>query len=286
MTDPDENADDGPPTEATGDESGSGTDAGSDSEPETAEAEMRALREAVEDRYDFEEFGPREMQQMSREEWEAAFDTESWVTGTELLDRVETDLRARVERRDVFAVIERERAEGSERVLAYSDEDYAVVHPDGTVEGTGTVLRDVEAAVALCSMPDYEPQAPSGDGTLPPPESVERGGSTLGNTVMQIVGIIQLLAGVALLIGWVVFSLEVFVPIVAVAFILFGIFILVLVANARLSDRFRAEEYQQRLAGARAGSDERPAFVPGSDAQEPDTTALEGGEADDGERTG
>ena len=36
----------------------------------------------------------------------------------------------------------------------------------------------------------------------------------------------------------------------------------VLVANARLSGRFRAEEYRERLEAAGVGREERPDFVP------------------------
>lgn len=234
----------------------------------------------LEERYDLDEFGPREMQQMSGEEWEALFDADSWITGQALLDRVESDIRARIERRDIFAVVERDGAGENSRLVAYSDEGYAIVWPDGTVEGRGTVLRDVEPVVALCSMEDYDPDAPEGAGTLPTPDSVERGGSELGNTVMQAVGAVQVLAGIGLLLGWLVFGLAVYVPIVAIAFVLFGVFVLILVANARLSDRFRAEEYRDRLAAAEAGSDQRPPFVPEDTAQ----PAVEAAEAGDGER--
>lgn len=254
----------------------------SDRDEESTDEDVEAsdLRERVEEEYDFEEFGPQDMQDMSGEEWEAAFEADSWITGSELLDRVESDLRARIERRDVFAVLEREQTENGERLVAYSDEGYAIVWPNGTVEGRGTVRRDVEPVVALCSMESYEPDSPGGKGELPDPDAIGRGGSELGNRVMQIVGVVQLLAGVGLLIGWVVFQLEVFVPIVAVGFILFGLFILILVANARLSDRFRAEEYRQRLEAAGAGSQERPAFVP-DDTSPP---AVEAGETSDGNR--
>jgi hypothetical protein len=247
---------------------------------ESADEPPDAAADTLEERYDLDDFGPREMQQMSAEEWEALFDADSWITGTALLDRVESDVRARIEGRDIFAVLEREGDGDSERLVAYSDEGYAIVWGDGTVEGRGTVLRDVEPVVALCSMEDYEPATPEGEGTLPSPDSVEQGGSELGNTVMQAVGVVQVLAGVGLLIGWLVFGLAVYVPIVAVAFILFGVFVLILVANARLSDRFRAEEYRERLAAAQVGSDTRPAFVPEDTAQ----PAVEASEARDGER--
>lgn len=247
---------------------------------EEASGGSEDLRDAIEERYDLEEFGPREMQEMSVDEWETLFDAETWITGSELLDRVESDLRARVELRDIFAVIEREGSSDDDRIVAYSDEGYAIVWQDGTVEGQGTVLRDVEPVVALCSMEDYDPDAPTGDGSLPDPSSIESDGTELGNTVMQVVGIVQILAGVALLGGWIIYRLTVFVPIVAIAFIIFGIFILILVANARLSDRFRAAQYRDRLEAAQAGTEKRPPFVPETASRPPVTEAENG----DGER--
>lgn len=255
-----EESEDHPPTD-TEHESGDVT-------PATDTEDEAALREAVEEAYDFDDFGPAEMAEMSREEWEAVFDVESWVTGDDLLERVAQDLRASVEQRDVFAVIERDVIDtesGPQHVvLAYSDEGYAVVYPDGTVEGRGTVLRDVKPVVALCSMPDYEPKNPRGDGTLPEPDAVTGDSAELGNRVMQIVGGIQLVAGVVLLVAWIVYSLSIIIPVVAVGFLLFGVFVLGLVANARLADRFRAEEYRDRLRSAGVGREERPAFVPRS----------------------
>ena len=118
------------------------------------DATRAALRAAVEERYDFDRFGPAEMAEMDLSEWEAAFDPDSWVTGVELLDRLEQELTARVALREIFGVVERH-AE-PDRVLAYSDEGYAVVRPDGSVEGSGTIVRDVEPSVALCSIPEYE----------------------------------------------------------------------------------------------------------------------------------
>lgn len=237
--------------------------------PASSEAEREGeLRRAVEENYDFEDFDAAEMAEMSRDEWEAVFDADTWVTGEALLDRVDRDLRASVERRDVFAVVERDVVatdDGPEPVvLAYSDEGYAVVYPDGTVEGRGTVLRDVKPVVALCSMPDYEPNSPVGDGTLPEPETVSGGETELGNRVMQVVGVIQLVAGGVLVIAWIAYELSIIVPVVAVGFLLFGIFVLGLVANARLADRFRAEEYRERLRSTGVGEGDRPSFVPES----------------------
>ena len=229
--------------------------------------DSRPRPEDVEERYDFDDFGPADMAEMTPEEWEAAFDADSWITGGALLDRVEGELAARIATREVFAVVEREETEAGERIVAYSDEGYAVVHPDGTVEGRGTVLRDVKPTVALCSMPDYDPATAEGGG-LPDPESVTERGRDLGNLVLQVVGLAQVVAGLVLFGAWVGYALHVIVAFVAFAFVAFGVLLLTVVANARLSDRFRAEEYRERLRSAGVEAGERPAFVPGGGGDE------------------
>ena len=237
-------------------------------DPEEESRDLAALRERVEAEYDFENFGPAEMAEMDAEEWEAAFDPESWVTGEELLDRVERDLKSRVATRDVFARVERVRNEGGDRLLAYSDEGYAVVHPDGSVEGHGTVLRDVEPTVALCSMDDYEPPEPPADFDLPSPERVASGTGELGNTMLQIIAGAQILVGVGLLVAWLFLDLQpgpetlIVAPVAAVGFVVVGLFLFVVVANARLSDKFRAEEYRDRLRALDRMEENRPEFVP------------------------
>jgi hypothetical protein len=249
--------------DADGDD-GATADAGTPEEVDSDSGED--LRREVEERYDFDDFGPEDMARMDVEEWEAAFDSDSWVTGPRLLNRVERDLRARIADRDVFAVVEREEFDGEPCLLAYSDEGYAAVYPDGTVEGRGTVLRDVKPSVALASMDSYEvPEVPPEAGELPSPEEVAEGSGELGNKVMQAVAAVQVLAGVFLLGAWLALGLSVIAPIVAVGFVLFGAFLFVVVANARLSDRFRAAEYRDRLRAARVESGERPPFVPGGD---------------------
>ncbi|MDX1747358.1 MAG: hypothetical protein R3324_15590, partial [Halobacteriales archaeon] len=50
--------------------------------------------------------------------------------------------------------------------------------------------------------------------------------------------------------------------VVGLGFIAFGGLLFLLVANARLSDRFRAEEYRDRLRAIGVGTDDRPPFVP------------------------
>ncbi|WP_210424892.1 DUF7319 domain-containing protein [Halorussus halobius] len=260
-------------------------DAGGEAPDAGGEDRDRPTPEEVEERYDFEDFGPGDMAEMSYEEWEAAFDHDAWITGDRLLDRVEADLANRVADRDVFAVLERVERDGEGRLLAYSDEGYAVVSPDGTVEGSGTVLRDVKPSVALASMESYEvPDPPEGD-VLPDPAEVPEGSGELGNRLLQVIGAVHVLAGVVLLLSWFLFDISgqtVVIAIVAgLGFLLFGGFVFLLVANARLSDRFRSEEYRNRLRAVGLDGDERPEFLPsegepGAESSGDDVTAEDG----------
>jgi hypothetical protein len=256
------------------DEQGADGRADADEDAPTEEVSTEELRQQVEEKYDFEEFGPDDMAEMSADEWEAAFDPDTWITGEELLDRVEADLKYRVVIRDVFARVER-LADG--RVVAYSDEGYATVHPDGTVEGHGTVLRDVKPVVALCSMEEYDvPEMPEGE-ILPEPTEVPEGSGELGNIVMQVIAGVQVLAGLGLLLSWLLFAVGVLQPptnsvgqnanltlivLAGLAFLTVGILLFGVVANARLSDKFRAEEYRDRLRAIGLESGERPDFLP------------------------
>lgn len=261
----------GPADDAAGvDERADGSDDAADS------TDLEALREQVEQKYDFEEFGPADMAEMEREEWEAVFDPDTWITGNDLIDRVERDLETRIATREVFARLERHPGADGDRLLAYSDEGYAIVNPDGSVEGEGTVLRDVEPTVALCSMEKYDPPEPPENPTLPDPEDVEAGSGELGNTMLQLIAGAQILAGLGLLVAWMFLDLQpdvaqgdVIAPAVGIGFLLIGVFLFVVVANARLSDRFRAEEYRDRLRAVEEAG-ERPEFVPqlGTDGDE------------------
>jgi hypothetical protein len=235
---------------------------GSASEDTDAE-ELAALREQVEETYDFDNFGPADMAEMSLEEWEAAFDPETWIVGEELLDRVEQELNARVAIREIFAIVERV-TDGEDRVIAYSDEGYAVIYADGSVEGEGTVLRDVKPTVALCSMESYDLMAAPEDVSLPEPREVVQGSGEFGNLMLQIVAGAQVLVGVALLVAWLLLpSLSTVVaPIAAVGFIVVGFFLFLVVANARLSDRFRAEEFRNRLRALEEAGDEWADVLP------------------------
>ena len=242
--------------------------------------EVEALRKQVEEKYDFDDFGPADMVEMSAEEWDVAFDEESWITGDELLDRVTRDLQNRVATRDVFARIERHHE--PPRVLAYSDEGYAMVYPDGSVEGEGTVLRDVKPTVALSSMESYEIPDSVNENPLPEPDAVPEGGGELGNWMLQVIAGAQLLAGIAMIGGAILAIAGViggpgtnieFLFVGGVAFIAVSLVLFFTVANARLSDKFRAEEYRDRLRAIGLEDGERPAFVPDVAAD------------DDGERT-
>jgi len=256
------------------------------------------LRAELEEKYDFDEFGPEQMAEMSPEEWEAAFDPDTWITGEELLDRVEADLKYRVAIRDVFARVERLR-DGN--LVAYSDQGYALVQPDGSVEGFGTVVRDVKPVVALCSMDDYDaPDMPEGE-VLPDPAEVPEGTGELGNRVLQVIAGVQVLAGVGLLLAWLGFvtgllssprgGQDVNLTLLVVAgigFLIIGLVLFMVVANARLSDRFRAEEFRNRLRAVGVGEGEYPEFLPVENGRwvGDDADGRSGITADDGsERT-
>ncbi|QPV62222.1 hypothetical protein I7X12_15970 [Halosimplex litoreum] len=266
------------------DEAGEAEEA-SEADGDDAES-IEALREQVEAEYDFDDFGPAEMASMSSEEWEAVFDPGSWITGQELLDRVEADLKRRVAEREVFARIERR----DDRLVAYSDEGYATVRADGSVEGHGTVLRDVKPTVALASMESYDvPEAPPED-LLPEPQDVPEGSGELGNTMLQVVAGIQVLAGLLLIGGWLVITLGLVSPpgggtvrslnVVAMllggfVFLAIGLLLFGVVANARLSDKFRAEEYRNRLRAVELEPGERPDFLPDEESAA-DATGIPG----------
>jgi hypothetical protein len=264
------------PDDAAGDrapeggQSAGGADGGDAPGRRDAE-DIDTLREQVEEKYNFENFGPRDMQEMSPEEWDAAFDPDSWITGETLLDRVEADLKTQVANRDVFARVER----FDDLLVAYSDSGYAAVYPDGSIEGRGTVLRDVKPTVALCSMDSYDvPEMPEGD-LLPEPREVPESSSTLGNTVLQVVAGVNVLAGLVLLAAWVLYLTGILsqpgtttrglnlalIVVAALGFLAIGIFLFTMVANARLSDKFRAEEFRNRLRAIGLEDGERPEFL-------------------------
>ena len=261
---------------STGSETGTGPDrtpdapaAGEDAVDGEIEAgapveadDLDALRRRVDEEYDFDDFGPADMARMSREEWDAAFDPETWITGDRLLDRVEAELKSRIARRDVFGVLERVREDGEERILVYSDEGYVIVRPSGEIAGEGTILRDIEPIVAVAAMESYDVPEPPDDWSLPHPDTVPDGSGEFGNLMIQAIALVQFLAGGALLVAWLVTDLDTIVaPAMGLVFLFIGLFLFVMVANARLSDRFRSEEYRNRLRALREAK-ERPDFVP------------------------
>lgn len=281
MADPGD-APDGPgertPAEDTPDEPGrdrsvrTASEAGGDGAEST-----EALRERVEEKYDFEDFGPREMAEITPEEWDVAFDDESWLTGTELLDRVERELKSRIASREVFAVLEYAEVEGQRALVAYSDTDYAIVFPDGSVEGRGTVVRDVKPTVALCSMDDYEVDDPPEDWRLPDPESIPESGSEVGNWMIQLLAASQLLVGIGALVAWPILGARenIVLLVVGLGFVLVGIVLFAMVANARLSEKFRLREYKDRLRSIGTTSAERPDFLPIDDEDFEDEAVIE-----------
>jgi len=247
----------------TNPEAQSDEDSGSVSDRVSDESDgLDELRERVESEYDFDDFGPSDMARMSAEEWDAAFDPDTWITGDRLLDRAADELKSRIARRDVFGVLERVRADDGERLLVYSDEGYAIIRPTGEVIGQGTVLRDVEPIVALAAMESYEVPEPPDDWSLPHPDSVPEGTGEFGNLLIQVIAAVQVLAGAALLVATLATDLDTIVaPAMGILFLVVGAFLFVIVANARLSDRFRSEEYRNRLRALREAK-ERPDFVP------------------------
>jgi len=253
-----EPADDTPAGTAADNEETAGDKKAETDAADTAEnddEELDELRAAVDEKYDFDDFGPAEMAQMSGDEWEAAFDPETWITGERLLDRVEADLKAKIAAREIFAVVERD----DTQLVVYADTGYAVVSADGTVEGEGGVRRDVEPVVAMCSMEEYEVAEPPADYELPSADEVPEQTGEFGNLMIQLIAGGQVIGGIALLGAFILRLVETVVaPVVGGLFLVVGIGLFALVANARLSDRFRAEQYRSRLRAVEAGGIDRP----------------------------
>jgi len=266
-----------------------------DEAAESADESVQTLRREVEEQYDFDNFGPRDMAEMSAEEWDAAFDADTWITGEELLDRIEADVKRRVADREVFARVERV----DDLLIAYSDNGYAAVYPDGSVEGRGTVLRDLKPTVALCSMDSYDvPDAPDEE-LLPRPQEVPESSDALGNTVLQVVAGAQVLAGLVLLAGWLLYSLGVLsqpgtgrglnpwlLVVAGLGFLVIGIVLFAIVANARLSDKYRAEEFRNRLRAVGLEDGERPDFLDEISGIEGELPAELGGSSDGDDGSG
>jgi hypothetical protein len=124
-------------------------------------------------------------------------------------------------------------------------------------------------------MDSYDvPEMPEGD-LLPEPREVPESSSTLGNTVLQVIASVNVLAGLVLLGAWVLYLTGVLsqpgtntqglnlalIVVAALGFLIIGIFLFTMVANARLSDKFRAEEFRNRLRAIGLEDGERPEFL-------------------------
>lgn len=234
--------------------------------------EPDSFRAAVESKYDFDDFGPADMAEMSVDEWEAAFDADTWITGPALIDRVENELRSRIAAGELFAVVERHAVADEPRLLVYSDAEYTVVYPDGRVEGEGAISREIEPVVALCSMESFDVSEPPPDAGLPDPAGIEPGSGDLGHRLLLGLAVIQAVAGLGLFVSPVFFQLGpgagALTTVIGLIFVGIGVLLGILVANARLSDRFRAAEFRERLEAAGVGSNNRPGFLPPMEAGE------------------
>jgi hypothetical protein len=88
--------------------------------------------------------------------------------------------------------------------------------------------------------------------------------------MLQVVAFAQMLGGLALLVAWLATDLNTIVaPVAALFFLLIGFFLFFVVANARLSDRFRSEEYRNRLRAVGLEDGQRPEFLPPLDEDPP-----------------
>jgi hypothetical protein len=110
--------------------------------------------------------------------------------------------------------------------------------------------------------------------------------------MLQAVAGAQVLAGVVLVGAWLLMTVGVLSPpggasvrslnvigmlVAGLLFLAIGVLLFTVVANARLSDRFRAEEYRNRLRAIDLEPGERPEVLP-----EEEREALAGGEAGSG----
>jgi hypothetical protein len=131
-------------------------------------------------------------------------------------------------------------------------------------------------------MDSYDPPEPPEDPVLlPRPDEVPEASGEFGNLMLQVVAAALSLSGLVLIGAWLVVGLSVLVPVAGVFFLLVGLFLFLSVANARLSDRFRAEEYRERLRAVGLEDGERPEFLPVEDGEVvgPDSREAIAGEA-------
>jgi hypothetical protein len=105
---------------------------------------------------------------------------------------------------------------------------------------------------------------------------VPEGSGEFGNLMVQIIAGAQVLAGLGLLGAFFLASGGPVVLVAALGFLVIGITLFVVVANARLSDKFRAEEYRNRLRAVGLESGERPEWLPPEVEFEPEGELEEG----------
>jgi hypothetical protein len=87
--------------------------------------------------------------------------------------------------------------------------------------------------------------------------------------MLQVVAGVLVVAGLALVGGWILLAnlSTVIAPAVGLFFLFVGLFLFASVANARLSDRFRVEEYRERLRAIGLEDGDRPDFLPIEDGE-------------------
>jgi hypothetical protein len=131
--------------------------------------------------------------------------------------------------------------------------------------------------VAVCTKEKFKVTEPPANADLPSPKTVKPGSGGLSRRLLLVVGVIRVIAGVVLLVSPVIVRLGpgagAFTAVIGLIFVGVGVLLGVLVANARLADRFRAAEYRERLEAAGVGSDQRPAFLPAMDGTEAEDEA-------------
>jgi len=111
-------------------------------------------------------------------------------------------------------------------------------------------------------MESYDvPEVPDGE-VLPTPAEVPEGGSELGNQMLQVVAFAQAIAGLALIGAFILAGATVIALVAGLFFLAIAFVLFFTVANARLSDRFRAEEFRDRLRAMNVGDGERPDYLP------------------------
>lgn len=193
--------------------------------------------------------------------------SEKIIVGLDLIDRIEADTKDRIRRRNILAMIERISIEGIDHILIYDDLGYAIVEPDGSVSGIGSIRAEMENVVVLCSMSNYDVPELIKDNFLPNISSTYKPPNQIGNKLLQILSLSFFIIGCTLLVSPIFLnfyasSATILTTISGFGFILISLFITTMVVHSRLSDRFRSSEYQNRLKNIGIGSNSRPSFIP------------------------